>query len=210
MYDNPYFKEPDSLIIRQFMQQHPFAMLIGCADNVPVATQVPLLIAEKEGRTFLKGHIMRNTDHHNAFAKNKQVLCVFTGAHTYVSASWYTDPQVASTWNYMSVHAKGTLTFLSTENLIEILRQTTTRFEKNAQSPASFENLPQAYVQRLIKAIIGFEIEVTETEHVFKLSQNREKESYSNIINSLDHGDADAQLIAAEMQQRHSTLFPET
>lgn len=192
------------------MQQHPFAMLIGCADNMPVATQVPLLIEETDDRTFLKGHIMRNTDHHNAFVQNNQVLCVFTGAHTYVSASWYTNPQVASTWNYMSVQAKGTLRFLPEADLIEILKQTTARFEDNAHSPALFDNLPQDYVARLVKAIVGFEIDVTEVAHVFKLSQNRDATSYGNIISSLQHGDADAQQIATEMQQRRAPLFPET
>lgn len=207
MYNIPYFKEKEQQEIQRFMQQHPFAMLIGCADNVPVATQVPLLLEEREAKLFLKGHIMRGTGHHKAFEKNGQVLCVFTGAHSYVSARWYTAPQVASTWNYMSVHAKGILRFLPEDALLQILEQTTTHFEKDSQSPASFENLPQEYVRRLAKAIVGFEIEVTELDHVFKLSQNRDQESYSNIIHHLEKGDADAQTIACEMQKRRSRLF---
>lgn len=207
MYNLPYFKEQETQQVLHFIHQHPFAMLIGCADNKPVATQVPLLLEERDGKTFLKGHIMRGTDHHKAFEKNNSVLCVFTGAHTYVSASWYTNPQVASTWNYMSVHVKGMLTFLPDENLIEILRQTTAHFENNPHSPALFEKLPQAYVERLAKAIIGFQIEVTAMDNVFKLSQNRDAESYSNIINRLQHGDADAQTIAAEMEGRKPQLF---
>jgi transcriptional regulator len=207
MYDIPHFKEHDKQKVLQFMQDHPFAMLIGCADNMPVATQVPLLVEEKESKIFLKGHIMRNTGHHKAFEKNNNVLCVFSGAQAYVSASWYTNPQVASTWNYMSVHARGTLTFLSNEHLLQILQLTTAHFENNPYSPALFENLPHDYVQRLAKAIIGFEIEVTGMDTVFKLSQNREKESYNDIINNLQHGDADAQAIATEMQQRRPQLF---
>jgi transcriptional regulator len=208
MYDVPYFKEPDQHRVQEFMQQHPFTMLIGCMDTMPVATQVPVLIEEREGKTFIKGHIMRKTDHHKAFAQNNQVLCVFSGAHTYVSASWYTSPQTASTWNYMSVHAYGTLTFLSEECLLDILKDLTAQFENNPNSPALFEKLPQDYVQRLVKAIIGFEIEVTQTEHVFKLSQNRDAESYHNIIQQLQKSDAAAQEIAAEMEQRISQISP--
>lgn len=209
MYDLPHFKEPDPHRIRAFMQQHPFATVIGCFNNQPVATQVPLLIEERSGNTFLKGHIMRNTDHHKAFAQNSQVLCLFSGAHSYVSASWYANPQVGSTWNYMNVQARGTLTFLPEGSLIQILKDLTTHFENNTASPASFENLPHEYVQRLVKAIIGFEIEVTELNHVFKLSQNRDAESYHNIIRQLQKGDADARAIAIEMQQRTGQLFPE-
>jgi len=208
MYDLPHFKEPDADKVKQFMQQHPFAMMIGCINNTPVATQVPLLMEEREGKIFLRGHIMRNTDHHKAFAQNQHVLCVFTGAHTYVSASWYTNPQTASTWNYLSVHAKGTLRFLPKEQLIQILEETTTRFENNEQSPASFKNLSQDYVQQLAKAIIAFEIEVARIDHVFKLSQNRDQKSYNNIIAKLQQGDNDAQQIATEMQQRTTQIFP--
>src|SRR5438477_5616767 len=113
MYNLPYFKEKDGQVIIDFINQHPFAMLIGSNNNLPVATQVPLLTEEKEGKLYLKGHVMKYTDHHKAFLKNPAALCVFTGAHTYVSASWYSNPQTASTWNYMSVHVKGQLTFLN-------------------------------------------------------------------------------------------------
>ena len=202
MYDLPYFKEPDQQNILKFMLAHPFAMLIGCSKNVPVATQVPLLVEEKENKTFLKGHIMRNTDHHRALEENNQVLCIFSGADAYVSASWYTAPQVASTWNYMSVHAHGKLQFLDESKLLEILAQTTTQFENDPASPASYDQLPPQYVQRLAKAIVGFEIEITSLKHVFKLSQNRDAQSYQNIIQQLQQGDAGAQTIATEMQSR--------
>jgi transcriptional regulator len=207
MYNLPYFKEPDHQVILQFMQAHPFAMLIGCNNPVSVATQVPLLIEQKGEQLFLKGHIMRNTDHHKALERNSQVLRVFTGAHSYVSASWYRDSQVASTWNYMSVHARGTLTFLPEQDLVQILHDTTDHFENGVHTPSAFANLSDEYVQRLAKAIIGFQIEVTALDHVFKLSQNRDKENYNNIITQLKSSDADAQTIAAEMEQRRSQLF---
>ena len=98
--------------------------MCGCdADNNPVATQVPVFIDEKEDKLFLSGHIMRNTDHHKAFEQNPNVLAVFTGPHTYVSASWYSDKQQASTWNYMSVHAKGKLKFLEEQALLDVLKR---------------------------------------------------------------------------------------
>lgn len=95
MYDLPYHKERDEQVIQAFIEQHPFAFLTGCdAANKPVATQVPLFLEEKEGRIFLSGHIMKNTDHHKAFLQNENVLAVFTGNHTYVSATWYSNPHL--------------------------------------------------------------------------------------------------------------------
>ncbi|HUQ96745.1 MAG TPA: FMN-binding negative transcriptional regulator [Chitinophagaceae bacterium] len=207
MYDLPDYTEKDIEKIWLFLKRHPFATLIGCADDTPVATQVPLLLEVQNDKTILTGHIMRNTDHHKAFEKNKTVLCLFSGAHSYVSASWYKNPEMASTWNYMSVQARGTLEFLPDASLIAILRHTTNLFENNPDSPAAFDKLSGKYVQRLAKAIVGFQIVITDLRTTFKLSQNHDTESYKNIIGQLTKGDANAQTIATEMEQRRESLF---
>jgi transcriptional regulator len=209
MYDLPYFKEQDKEVILQFIHEHPFAFVSGCdAQNHPVATQVPVFIEEREGKLFLTGHIMRQTDHHKAFLHNPNVLAVFTAPHTYISATWYSNPHQASTWNYMSVHAKGIIRFLDEEALIEVLRKTTLHFEQgNQASTTVFDNLPVEYTQRLMKAITAFEVEVNSLENVFKLSQNRDKESYKAITEKLKvQGDGGA-FIATEMQKRTEQLF---
>jgi len=208
MYDLPYFKERDPRVVLDFIREHPFAMLIGAGDDGPMATHVPILMDEREGgRIFLRGHIMRKTGHHQALEKNDEALCVFSGAHTYVSASWYSDPQTASTWNYMSVHARGKLCFVGEPELRTLLEELTMRFENNDNSPASFRHLPKSYVDSLVKAIIAFEIEVREIENVFKLSQNRDEQSYDNIIQKLEAQGGDGRIIADEMRKRREQLF---
>jgi len=210
MYNLPYFKEQDAATILKFIKENPFAFLCGCDSvNKPVATQVPVFIDEKADKLFLSGHIMRNTDHHKAFLQNSNVLAVFTGAHTYVSASWYSNKQQASTWNYMSVHAKGTLRFLDEQALLDVLKRTTNHFENNPLSGSNFEDLQDEYVQRLVTAIVAFEVEVNQIDNVFKLSQNRDEKSYHNIIGKLEKQGADAQEIAGEMKRRSSQLFRE-
>ncbi|MBA2329745.1 MAG: FMN-binding negative transcriptional regulator, partial [Flavisolibacter sp.] len=128
---------------------------------------------------------------------------VFTGPHTYVSATWYTDPHQASTWNYISVHVKGVIKFLGDEALVDVLKKITLHFENNNhESSTVFDNLPEDYRNRLMKAIVAFEIEVIEIDNVFKLSQNRDKESYRNIIEKLKKQGGDGSLIAGEMEKR--------
>lgn len=184
-------------------------MLMGVdADQKPVATQIPFLFVEREGQLYLRGHIMKGNDHHKALENNKHVLAVFTGPHTYVSASWYSNRQQASTWNYMSVHAQGELCFLGDKELLETLDDTTSYYENDPLSPSLYKELPEDYVMRLTKAIVAFEIKVTSLDHVFKLSQNRDKQSFENILDKLQGGDADAQAVAAEMHKRKDQLFP--
>jgi len=209
MYNISYFKEKDKQVVLTFINKHPFAFLIGCSENSePVATQIPMFIDEREGKLYLSGHIMRGTDHHKAFKKNQNVLAVFTGPHTYVSATWYDNPNQASTWNYMSVYIKGKIKFLDETGLIDNLRKTSLHFENyNSASPTVYDNLPEDYVNNLIKMIDAFEIEVTKIDNVFKLSQNRNEESYRNIIKKLEEQGGDAKLISEEMKKKINELY---
>ena len=210
MYDLPHHKEKDPGEIIQFMKEHPFVFLTGSdSANKPVVTQVPVFIDEKEGKYFLTGHIMRNTDHHKAFEQNNNVLAVFTSPHTYVSATWYANPSVGSTWNYMSVHAKGTIRFGDKDELIFILKRLSLHYENNnAASATVFDNLPSEYTERMMKAIVPFEIEINDLQHVFKLSQDRDEKSYDNIIKELKQLGGDAKKIGTIMENRKSKVFP--
>jgi transcriptional regulator len=209
MYDLPYFKENDPKEIRKLIDHNPFAFLTGCdVENKPVATQIPLFMEENDGKQILRGHIMKNTDHHLAFLHNPNVLAVFTGSHAYVSATWYTNPHTASTWNYMSVHAKGIIRFLDEEALEDLLRKTSLHFENyNHHSPTSYDNIPEAHRKPMLKEIVAFEIRITHLDNVFKLSQNRNEKSYENIMNALNEKDENAQAIALEMEKRKRDLF---
>jgi len=208
MYNVGYFKEKDIEAVIAFIKQNGFAVLCGCdAEHKPVATHVPLLIEERDGQLFLSGHFMRKTDHHKAFEQNENALAIFNGPHTYVSASWYNNPQTASTWNYITVHASGKLRLLDNDSLIDILAKTTRHFENNPDSPALVEKMPAAYIEQMSKAIVAFEIEVTHLDNVFKLSQNKDAATQQNIIQELRKTNMpDPVAVAEEMEKRQSTI----
>lgn len=210
MYNIPYFKEEDQQVVLDLIEQYPLAFLTGSfLSGEQVATQVPVILVEREGALYLQGHIMRNTDHHKAMMENPNALLVFTGPDCYVSASWYSNPQMGSSWNYMSVQVKGSVRFMSTEELVDFMRRFTLKFEKgNTTSPTIFDNLTDDYTSRMMPAIAGFEIKADRIENVFKLSQNRDKVSYLNIISRLEAIGGDSARIAAEMRKREDRLFP--
>jgi transcriptional regulator len=211
MYNMPYHKEDNPEAVKAFIEEHPFAFLTGSdGQGRPVATQIPLLFEQRDGRQVLCGHFMRNTDHHKAFVKNRNVLAVFTGHHSYVSGTWYSDPHTASTWNYMSVHARGVIRFLENDELEPVLRKTSLHFENyDPQSETVFDNLPLEFRRKVMKAIVAFEIAIDEIDTVFKLSQERDYESYLNIIRKLKDQDEAGRAIAAEMERRTAQLFPD-
>lgn len=206
MYSPPYFTEKDTGKIIAFMKANSFAIITGPGELYPAATQIPLdVVVEDDGKIILSGHLMKNTDHHKAFVKNDQVLVLFTGPHCYISASWYSNPQSASTWNYMTVHAKGTIRFTDEQGTYEAIKAVTNTYE-GTQTAAAFNNMSQEYIAKMLKAIVGFTIEIKTVENVFKLSQNKTREEQLNIIDQLTkRSDDNSMLIAGEMQKLIST-----
>lgn len=210
MYDVSEFKEQDQTILYQFIEEYPFAFLTGSfLSGEPAATQLPVILENRNGTIYLQGHIMRNSDHHQAFIENPNALLVFSGPHAYVSATWYTQPQSASTWNYMSVHAQGKMEFMSEEAFMTFMRKFTLKFEgNNTESLTVLDQLPESYVQKLMPAIIGFEMKVDHLKHVFKLSQNKDEASYTTIQSKLAAKGGMEALLAEVMQKKKSEFFP--
>jgi len=208
MYNIPYFKASSEKEVIAFMQAHPFIILCGVdGNNKPVATHVPVIFEERDDKLFLLAHIMRKQSHTDAFAENQNVLAIFYGPHTYVSASWYENKQSASTWNYQAVHASGIFKFVSEERLLEVLTKLTEQFEDNPYSLSLVQKMDKAYVEKMMQAIVAFEIEVVSVQHVFKLSQNRDEKSYENIVHHLSQQDAEAKAVADTMKQNASSIF---
>ncbi|CAN5608172.1 FMN-binding negative transcriptional regulator [soil metagenome] len=202
MYSLPYFTEKDADKVIAFMKGNSFAIITGFGEQYPVSSHIPLeVVMDEEGKIVLSGHLMKNTDHHKAFVKNDQVLVIFNGPHCYVSASWYANPQSASTWNYMTVHAKGKITFTDDKGTYEAIKAVTNKYEGMATA-AAFNAMSEAYVNQMLKAIVGFTIEVSSIGNVFKLSQNKSSSEKQNIIEELKkRGDENSVLIAEEMQK---------
>jgi transcriptional regulator len=204
MYNLPYFTEENEALVFDFMQKNSFVNIAGYDGDYPVSTHVPVDIKKEEGKIILTGHIMKNTSHYNAFAQNENVLVIFNGPHCYVSASWYVKKPVASTWNYIDVQARGKIKFYDTERTKKIIHNLTDQYE-SSESEAAFDKLPTEYVDRLVKAIVGFTIEISTIENVFKLSQNHSVQTRENIIEKLmETNDEGAKAIAFEMKKRLS------
>jgi transcriptional regulator len=210
MYNYPHYKEQNKEKVIEFMRSHPFVTLIGYDRKGRIeATQIPVLVEETDEKIFIHGHMAKKSDHHRAFEENPNVLALFTGAHSYVSGTWYAgNPQQASTWNYISVHARGQIKFLEEAALVELLKKLSLHFEGNNKSSSTiYDNLPVEYKQKLIRAIVAFQIVVSELDNVYKLSQNRDEKSYDNIVRELKQQQGDAKEIGELMEKRKVQVF---
>jgi transcriptional regulator len=203
MYNISYFKANNHQEVLDFMQANPFVTICGVdANGFPVATHVPVLIKVDNEIITISGHIMRKQDHTTAFELNKNVLVIFSAPSAFVSANWYTTKNMGSTWNYQTVHARGKMEIKDEVHLRQLLTNLTLHFEKDPESPTQVKNLSAEYMEQNMKAIYSFDIIVTDLQHVFKLSQNRDEESQTNIQNELSKGDAPCKYIAAAMAKK--------
>jgi len=201
MYKLPYFQEEDQDKVIAFMKENAFAIVTGFGEGYPVASHLPLNFETRADKIFLTGHLMKNTDHHKAFEKNENVLVIFTGPHCFVTAEWYTDSRVGSTWNYITVHAKGKIKFLDEAATRKAVHDITNKYMGTGNT-ASFDKLSDDYISKMVKAIVGFEIEVTAFDNVFKLSQNHDENERKKIIEKLkERGDGQSLAVAMEMEK---------
>ena len=188
MYVPKLFENKDTESILEFIQKNPFGILVTQGVESIVATHIPLLLCKLEnGNYVLRGHIGRANNQHLNWQKSGEtdVLTIFTGAHAYISSSWYEQPNV-STWNYIAVHAYGKLKILEGEALHAAVSELTRYFEAGQAKPMLVENMPTDMVRRELRGIVGFEITIEKLQGKEKLSQNRNPTDYQHIIHELD------------------------
>jgi transcriptional regulator len=200
MYIPPYYREEDKEKLVGFMHAHNFANLVSIANSVPVATHLPFVTEERDGKLFLVSHMARANPQWQSF-ENNELLVIFQGPHGYVSPSNYEKQQNVPTWNYIAVHAYGKARIIDdAAEVWNLMERTIHRFEK--EFSVQWKNLERGYVQGMLKAIVAFEIEVTRLDGKYKLSQNKTKNEQQNIIATFEKsGDTAGQEIAEEMKK---------
>ena len=200
MYIPELYKNENQEDIQNFIHQNGFAILINQTNGKLWATHIPLLLEEKDGKQILVGHISKNNPQAESFKTNDEVLTIFSGAHSYISSSWY-DHENVPTWNYLAVHVYGKVTIYNEEQAINSLKKLVDKYESKSKNPIRVEDLSKETMQE-VKGIIAFEIVINTIEAQKKLSQNRDKKNYDNIIIELDKtNDNQAVAIANEMKK---------
>ena len=170
------------------MRENGFATVVTAADGVPFASHVPVLVDGDgaAGGLKIRGHVARANPHWKQLANGNPVLVMFHGPHAYVSPSWYApDPQSVPTWNYAVVHAHGHAALLAPADLRTLLKDLVDAHERASAQPWRFDSMPAEYVDRLLGAIVGFEIAVERLEGKLKLSQNQTPDDQRRVREQL-------------------------
>jgi len=185
MYIPELYKNENQEDIQNFLHQNGFAILVNQTNGKLWATHIPLVLDINEsGKQILIGHVSKDNPQAESFKTNDDVLAIFSGAHAYISSSWY-DHENVPTWNYLAVHIYGKVTLYNHEQAVNSLKKLVDKYEAKSEKPVRVENLSEK-TMREARGIIAFEIEITSIEAQKKLSQNRDDKNYENIVSELE------------------------
>ena len=209
VYLPPVFTEARREVLIAHIERYDFGLLVSHGPAGLVASHIPFLIERQGDELHLVGHLARPNPQVSELANlggaaRGEVLTIFNGPHAYISPGWYAGGPAVPTWNYIDVHAYGTLRLIEDDAWLRLaLRRLSDRHEARSKEPWRMQDLPERYTAGMVKGIIGLDIAVTRLEGKYKLSQNRPAVDRPRIVAALEaQGEADTLAVARLMRER--------
>jgi transcriptional regulator len=201
MYSPPYNRVEDREELIAFMQANSFAILVTATGGAPMASHLPVVVADGEQGIVIHSHMAKNNPQWQEFFDD-DVMVVFAGPHAYVSPRWYEEKERVPTWNYAAVHAYGKVT-LNSDRAAKYAAQRALVARLDPQWLPKFDALRPEYVQNMLDGIVTFDMAVTRLETRWKLSQNRGRREQELIAAELEKSGDSAERALAALTRQH-------
>ena len=178
MYRPAHFVEDRIEVLHALMAAHRLAAVVRDGPGGLEADHLPLLLDVARGpQGTLMGHVARGNPLWQV-AHERSVLVLFQGPHAYLSPSWYPGKalhgRVVPTWNYAVVHVRGRLRAIENRAwLAAHLERMTDENENGFAAPWKVGDAPADFIDTLLGAIVGIEIDIASITGKWKVSQNR-------------------------------------
>ena len=182
-------------VMFDFIEAHSLGVLVTTSSAGLFATHLPLLLDRSRGEYgALEGHVARANPQHAFPEGETDALIIFSGPDAYVSPSFYPSKaihgKVVPTWNYVAVHAYGRVRYPADPVFLRAhVERLTTHHEAGRAVPWSVGDTPEGYVDGMLRAIVGVEIDITRLEGKWKMSQNRNAEDIDGVVAGLGASD---------------------
>ena len=169
LYVPKHFRIDDRAELLAFVEKYAFGTLVSSGPDGLHVSHIPFVVDRGDDGSA------------------QQVVAIFQGPHAYVSPTWYATHPSVPTWNYAVVHVHGKARLMDEAGLHDLLMRLSATYEAPNAKPWRMSELPADYVSTMLKAIVGFEIEIERLEGKFKLSQNRPAE-VPRVVAALEKG----------------------
>lgn len=196
MYISSAFKFEGKEEMIAFMKRYSFATIVTVVEGLPVASQLPFFIVEKDDKIILRSHFAL-VNEQAKHIESSVSLVMFSQPHAYISPAHYDKLESVPTWNYLAVHAYGKAVILTDENAVEdMLEELILTYEPEYLN--QWKSLSEKYRSGMKKGIVAFELEVSDLQGKKKLSQNKNPMEIKRIATGLEssHDTAEKDLAA--------------
>ena len=181
MYTPPKFNVEDDAVIRSFIEEHPFGLLLSVEGEQIHDTHTPFVFSEKRE---LLGHVAKANPQWKGWVEGSRVKVIFTGPHAYISPQYYVSEFAVPTWNYTAVSISGSIKILEQEDeVLQFLDQLVAANEK-PDNPWKLDRTDERYM-KLLSGIVVFSVSMDSVEASFKMNQNKSEEDQRKVIESL-------------------------
>ena len=192
MYMPPHFNEDRIEVLHDAIRMGGLATLVTMTADGLIASHLPLLLdPDPAPYGTLVGHLARANPQTKLTDAAVQAMVVFHGPEGYISPSLYATKRetekVVPTWNYVAIHAYGTIAFFDDpDRLLGVVTRLTRQYETPRPQPWAVTDAPADFVQGMLRAIVGLSIPIDRLEGKYKMSQNRPKADHAGIIAGLE------------------------
>lgn len=188
MYIPKHFSNENLADALTFMQRFNFASLISYQNGRPTATHLPFVISKNQNKIVLHSHLALNNPQWKNM-EEQEVMVIFSEPHAYISPTSYDKKESVPTWDYIAVHAYGRVRIIEdSDGKRRTLEQMIDTFEPTYRQ--QWAELSEKYKEQMQKAIVVFEIDITECQFQEKLSQNKKEHERHKIKETLSKGSA--------------------
>ncbi len=200
MYLPKHFAIEDDRQAFDFIEQNNFGILVTDIDHNMNANHIPFFLDREHGQLF--GHFAKSNNQWRELENNKQVLVIFPGPHAYISPSWYVSENLVPTWNFAAVHIYGEAELLqSKDETYDVVKNLTQKHEAGFDQPWTPDKVKPDVLESMLKAIVGFKINIKTIQTKAKLSQNRSGKDQTGAIEGLRKSGSEQEFTIAKMMQ---------
>ena len=192
MYIPAHFAESRPEELHRVIREHPLGVLVTHGSDGLDADHIPFMLLPEEGpHGRLRAHVARANPVWQR-AADQPVLVIFQAAQGYISPNGYPSKhehhRLVPTWNYQAVHAHGKIKIRDDERFVRGVVARLTRANEartGSDKPWQMGDSSKEYIDQMLSAIVGIEIEITQLVGKWKLGQNREERDRINSAEEL-------------------------
>jgi transcriptional regulator len=206
MYTPKNFEQSDPDQLKALITNYPLATLITYSETGLEANHIPFLLNSSADTDVLQGHFAKSNQLWKTLKDQSEVLVIFHGPNTYISPNYYPTKQdtgkVVPTWNYVTVHVKGVMSYIHDDDCnMDLVTNLTNQHESEQAIPWTVSDAPKDFTKKMLSGIVGIEITILSMQGKWKLSQNQPEQNQRGVVTGLSQqADSGSQTMAGMIE----------